>query len=106
MQRATMRSIEAITAIEHTIREIGNISGAIAAAVTEQGAATSEIARNVQSVAIGTREAASNIVQVNRGATETGEASAEVLSSAKALTCESARLRAELDRFMGNIRAA
>ncbi len=40
MQRATMRSIEAITAIEYTIREIGNISGAIAAAVTEQGAAT------------------------------------------------------------------
>jgi hypothetical protein len=45
-------------------------------------------------------------VQVNRGATETGDASAEVLSSAKALTSESTRLRAELDRFMGNIRAA
>ena len=55
---------------------------------------------------IGTREAASNIVQVNRGATETGDASAEVLSSAKALSSESTRLRAELDRFMGNIRAA
>jgi len=39
MQRATQRSIAAITGIEHTIREIGNISSAIAAAVTEQGAA-------------------------------------------------------------------
>ena len=40
MQRATQRSIEAIASIETIIREIGNISGAIAAAVTEQGAAT------------------------------------------------------------------
>ena len=47
MQHATSRSIEAIGAIERTIREIGEISGAIAAAVTEQGAATQEIARSV-----------------------------------------------------------
>jgi len=40
MQQTTMRSIEAIGAIERTIRNIGEISGAIAAAVTEQGAAT------------------------------------------------------------------
>ena len=32
MQHATMRAIEAIGAIERTIREIGDISGAIAAA--------------------------------------------------------------------------
>jgi methyl-accepting chemotaxis protein len=48
MQRATQRSITAITGIEQTIREIGNISSAIAAAVTEQGAATQEIARGVE----------------------------------------------------------
>ena len=47
MQHATSRSIEAIEAIERTIRDIGSISGAIAAAVTEQGAATQEIARSV-----------------------------------------------------------
>ena len=51
MQQATMRSIEAIGAIERTIREIGEISGAIAAAVTEQGAATQEIARSVETAA-------------------------------------------------------
>jgi hypothetical protein len=45
-------------------------------------------------------------MQVNRGATETGSASEEVLNSAKTLSTESARLRAELDRFMANIRAA
>ncbi|MET4449922.1 methyl-accepting chemotaxis protein, partial [Bradyrhizobium sp. GM2.2] len=47
-----------------------------------------------------------DIGQVNRGAAETGSASEEVLHSAKTLSSESTRLRAELDRFMGNIRAA
>ena len=58
MQHATMRSIEAIGAIERTIREIGDISGAIAAAVTEQGAATQEIARSVETAAKRTIETA------------------------------------------------
>jgi methyl-accepting chemotaxis protein len=106
MQDATQESVAAIKQIGATIGQISTIASAIASAVEEQGAATQEIARNVQSVAEGTREAATNIVQVNRGATETGEASGEVLSSAKALSSESTRLRAELDRFMANIRAA
>jgi methyl-accepting chemotaxis protein len=74
--------------------------------VEEQGAATQEIARSVQTVAQGTQTAATDIGQVNRGAAETGSASEEVLNSAKTLSSESTRLRAELDRFMGNIRAA
>jgi hypothetical protein len=45
-------------------------------------------------------------MQVNRGASETGAASGEVLNSAKTLSSESLRLREELERFMGNIRAA
>ena len=61
MQRATVRSIEAITAIEHIIREIGDISGAIAAAVTEQGAATQEIARSVEIAAKRTVETADEV---------------------------------------------
>jgi methyl-accepting chemotaxis protein len=106
MQEATQESVAAIKQIGATIGQISTIASSIASAVEQQGAATQDIARNVQSVAKGTREAASNIVQVNRGATETGGASEEVLSSAKALSSESTRLRAELDRFMANIRAA
>jgi len=106
MQDATQESVAAIKQIGATIGQISAIASSIASAVEEQGAATAEIARNVQSVAEGTREAATNIVKVNRGATETGEASEHVLGSAKALSSESARLRAELDRFMANIRAA
>jgi methyl-accepting chemotaxis protein len=106
MQGATQESVAAIKEIGSTITQISNIASSIASAVEQQGAATAEIARSVQNVAQGTREAAANITQVNRGATETGTASEEVLHSAKMLSSESSRLRAELDRFMANIRAA
>jgi len=106
MQQATEESVAAIKEIGTTIGQISTISSSIAGAVEQQGAATHEIARNVQNVAAGTQEAAANILKVDRGATETGSASEQVLSSARSLSGESARLRAELDRFMANIRAA
>ena len=106
MQGATQESVAAIKEIGGTIGQISSIASAIASAVEQQSGATQEIARNVQSVAQGTHQAAANIMQVNRGASETGIASGEVLNSAKTLSSESLRLREELERFMGNIRAA
>jgi methyl-accepting chemotaxis protein len=106
MQGATAESVAAIKQIGDTIGQISSIASTIASAVTEQGSATREIASSVQSVAHGTAQVAGNITQVTRGAAETGAASAQVLNSAQSLSAESARLRAELDRFMQNIRAA
>src|SRR5216683_278213 len=106
IQAATQDSVAAIKEIGHTIGRMSEISSTIAAAVEEQGAATQEISRNIQQAAQGTTEVSSSIMQVNRGATETGSASEDVLNSARSLSTESARLREELDRFMGNIRAA
>ncbi len=65
MQQATERSIAAIGAIKRTIREIGEISSAIAAAVTEQGAATQEIARSVETASRKSAETAEQIQRVN-----------------------------------------
>jgi len=106
MQGATEESVAAIKDIGDTIAQISNIASSIAGAVEQQSTATQEIARSVQNVAEGTQQTAASIIQVNRGATETGSASEEVLNSASTLSAESARLRAELDRFMANIRAA
>ncbi|MBC7580149.1 MAG: methyl-accepting chemotaxis protein, partial [Tardiphaga sp.] len=92
--------------IGNTIGEISSIATQIASAVEQQSAATREIAQNVQRVAHGTQQGAGDITAVNRGATETGAASEQVLNSAQSLSSESTRLRAELDRFMENIRAA
>ncbi|MDB5516638.1 MAG: methyl-accepting chemotaxis sensory transducer [Tardiphaga sp.] len=106
MQDATQESVAAIKEIGSTIGQISTIASAIATAVSQQSSATQEIAQSVQNVAQGTQEVSTNITEVNRGATETGSASEEVLNSAQTLSSESARLRAELDRFMANIRAA
>jgi len=106
MQGATQESVAAIKEIGGTIGQISDIASSISGAVEQQSTATQEIARSVQNVARGTNEAAANIMEVNRGATETGSASEDVLNSARTLSAESTRLRAELDRFMANIRAA
>jgi methyl-accepting chemotaxis protein len=106
MQSATHESVSAIKEIGNTIGQISGIASEIASAVEQQSAATREIAQSVQNVAHGTQQVAGNITEVNRGATETGVASEQVLNSAQTLSSESTRLRAELDRFMQNIRAA
>ncbi|MGE5157459.1 MAG: methyl-accepting chemotaxis protein [Gemmatimonas sp.] len=106
IQAATQESVGAIQAISLTIERLSEISSAIAAAVEQQGAATQEISRSVQQAAAGTQEVSSNIADVQQGATETGSASVQVLSAAKSLSVESNRLKLEVDKFLGSVRAA
>jgi methyl-accepting chemotaxis protein len=106
MQTATQESVAAIKEIGGTIGRISEISATIAAAVEEQGAATQEIARNVNQAAKGTSKVATNITDVNRGASETGSASAQVLTSAQSLSNESNRLKVEVGKFLATVRAA
>jgi methyl-accepting chemotaxis protein/aerotaxis receptor len=106
IQAATQESVSAISEISGTIARLSEISSAIAAAVEEQGAATQEIARNVQQAAQGTQQVSSNVGDVQRGASETGSASAQVLSAAQMLSRDSNRLRLEVGKFLGSVRAA
>jgi methyl-accepting chemotaxis protein len=106
MQAATQDSVVAIKEISGTIGRVSEIAATIAAAIEEQGAATQEIARNVQQAALGSTHVATNIADVNRGAADTGSASAQVLSSAKMLSDENKRLKAEVLNFLATVRAA
>jgi methyl-accepting chemotaxis protein len=106
IQSATQDSVAAIKEIGATIGRISEISSTIASAVEQQGAATQEISRNVQRAAAGTAEVASNITDVQRGATETGSASSQVFSAAQSLSHESNRLKLEVSKFIGTVRAA
>jgi methyl-accepting chemotaxis protein len=106
IQAATKQSVGAIGQISATIERLSEISAAIASSVQEQGAATQKISHNVQQAASGTQRVSSSIVDVQRGASETGSASSQVLSSARALTSESLRLKAEMGRFLGTVRSA
>jgi methyl-accepting chemotaxis protein len=106
MQQATERSIAAISAIKRTIRDIGEISGAIAAAVTEQGAATQEIARSVETASRKSAETAEQIQRVNEAteATRTNSTTARVV--ADHLGEVASRIRGQVDRFFEGLRAA
>jgi methyl-accepting chemotaxis protein len=106
IQAATQDSVKAIEQISGTIGRLAEISSTIAAAVEEQGAATQEISRNVQQAAQGTEQVSANITDVQRGATETGTASAQVLSAAQMLSGDSNRLKLEVSKFLGTVRAA
>ncbi|MCK9914106.1 methyl-accepting chemotaxis protein [Microbacteriaceae bacterium K1510] len=105
MQRATMRSIEAITAIEQTIREIGEISGAIAAAVTEQGAATQEIARSVDIAAKRTLETANEVNLVGSATEDTRTSANAVKAVSDDLGTIAGRIRGQVDVFFERLSA-
>jgi len=106
MQSATQESVDAIKAIGTTIERISEIATAISAAVEEQGAATQNIAQSVQAASKWTSEVATNIGHVARDAGETGQASDEMLKSAKTLSGESLHLKSEVGRFLDGMKAA
>lgn len=106
IQGATDDAVTAIQGIGATIKEVGEISTAVAAAVQEQGAATREIASNVQQAASGNQEVTSNISLVTKAADESKAASSEMLAAATNLVEQGDALRAEIDTFLDDVRAA
>jgi len=106
IQDVTNGTIEAMRGISRKIEKIHTIAQEIAGSVEEQGRATSEIAQSVQLAAVGTTQVSGNIVHVNEAATNTGAASAQVMSAARDLAEQAETLRAEMDKFLISARAA
>lgn len=106
IQAATGEAVGAIQGIESTIGQLGDIATSVASAVSEQGSATREIASSVQQAATGTQEVTSNIAQVTQAASESQESSGQILRAAKELAQQGEALRQEVDKFLGEIRAA
>src|SRR5262249_38863802 len=106
MQLVTRESVDAIKAIGQTIGRISDIAASISAAVEQQRAATQSITQSVRSAAGGTAEVVANIRNAARGADETGESSNRMFTSARALSGESLRLKGEVGKFLGGMRAA
>ena len=106
MQTVTQESVDAIKAIGATIERINGIAASISAAVEQQRAATQNITQSVRSAASGTAEVVNNIRSASRGAGETGESSNRMFASAQALSGESLRLKAEVQKFLDNMQAA
>jgi methyl-accepting chemotaxis protein len=106
MQQATVRSVEAIGAIQRTIREVGEITAAIAAAVTQQGAATREIARSAETASQRTVETAKDVALVNQATGDTRKQAGDVKSVSDRLGVAATSIRGQVDGFFQKLRAA
>ncbi len=106
VQGVTAQAVTAIGSITGRIREIDSVATSIAAAVEQQGAATQEIVRNVALASTGTNEVTGNIAGVAQASEETGAAATQVLSAASELSRQSEHLGAEVGRFLATVRAA
>ena len=106
IQSASDQTVAAIKNVVEVITEIDQIGVAIASAIEEQGSATKEIARNIQQAAHGTQEVASNITGVQQAATDAGAAATQVLGAAEQVSQQSKDLASQVNRFLGDVRAA
>ena len=106
IQSVTKDAVDAIKRIGGTIGEVSSVATSIASAVEEQGAATQEITRNTQEAARRTKDVSDNIAGVTASADATGNAAQGVQSAAAALGHQAETLRAQIDAFLNQIRAA
>ncbi|MCH7832360.1 MAG: chemotaxis protein, partial [Proteobacteria bacterium] len=78
----------------------------ISAAVEEQSAATQEIARNVTEAATYTDKVTIDIAGVTKAAGETQQASGQVVTAADELAQQADLLRADVGKYLEEIKAA
>ena len=105
MQGATTEAVQAIEGIGRTIGAINDITSAISLAVEQQGSATQEIARDVQEAALGTGQVSSNIAAVNQAA-EGADGLKRRAGLRRSVEQAGGQPGADVDKFLGNIRAA
>jgi methyl-accepting chemotaxis protein len=105
MQQATVRSVDAIGTIQRTIREVGDITATIAAAVTEQGAATREIARSADIASKRTIETVAEVGRVSEATADTRGNAKTVKAVADDLGMVAGRVRTQVAGFFQKLRA-
>ncbi|MDF1791074.1 MAG: methyl-accepting chemotaxis protein [Thalassobaculaceae bacterium] len=106
VQDRTKTAVQAIANIVTRVNEVQEVAAAVAAAVEEQDSATKEISRNVEEVAAAANEVNINISGVREAASETGESSGRVLTTARALSGQAEGLKARVQTFLRDVRAA
>lgn len=105
IQESTATAAGEIAEIAGTIERINQISGAIAAAVTEQDAATGEISRAVTNASTGTGDLRENIGTVSETAQKSGTSAREMTATVAQLQDRLAELQGRVSAFLGTVRA-
>ncbi|MDG4721320.1 MULTISPECIES: methyl-accepting chemotaxis protein [Thalassospira] len=106
IQDSTQGALGAIEHLSSRMKELNEVAGGIAAAVSQQDAATGEIARNVTEAASGTKEVARNVVGLRHSAEDERHSSSDVLAASNSLSDKSQALLVQINQFLEDIRAA
>jgi methyl-accepting chemotaxis protein len=102
----TSSVVQAMRAIAGTMGQLDENANEISAAVQQQDAVSKEIARSANAAAERTREVSASVVQVSDAASQTNQVAKAVLNAGSELAARSERLRAEVERFLAQVRAA
>ncbi len=102
----TSHVVEAIKSIAGTIAQLDDNASGISTAVLEQDAVSKEIARSANAAAERTREVSASFALVSDAAEKTGQVANAVLSAGGELAARSDKLRAEVERFLTQVRVA
>ncbi|WP_298240026.1 methyl-accepting chemotaxis protein [uncultured Bradyrhizobium sp.] len=105
IQSSTRNAVDAVREIGGAVREINEVTSAIAGAVGQQDAATREISSNAQSAAQGNETLVANITSLRDAIGETDTAAASVLTAASSLTETADTLSREVETFFQNLRS-
>lgn len=105
IQTTTEAAVKSVGEVGRTIREVDEISSAIAAAVEEQAVATQEIASSVEQASAGTQEITKTIQGVSDASKDTGTAAADVLGAASTLSSQASELQSGIDDFFAEVKA-
>ena len=106
IEATTSSVVQAMKAITGTIGQIDENANEISVAVQQQDAVSKEIARSANAAAERTREVSASVIQVSDAAAKTGEVANAVLTAGGELAAKSGRLRAEVERFLAQVRVA
>ncbi|GLR86758.1 methyl-accepting chemotaxis protein [Bradyrhizobium iriomotense] len=105
IQSSTRNAVEAVREIGGAVREINDVTSAIAGAIGQQDSATREISANAQSAAQGNETLVANITSLRDAIGETDTAATSVLTAASSLTATAETLSREVEKFFQNLRS-
>ncbi|UVO26638.1 methyl-accepting chemotaxis protein [Bradyrhizobium arachidis] len=105
IQTSTRNAVEAVREIGGAVREINDVTTAIAGAIGQQDSATREISANAQSAAQGNETLVANITSLRDAIGETDTAASSVLTAASSLTATAETLSQEVETFFRNLRS-
>ncbi len=106
IEGTTTSVVQAMQAIAGTIGRLDENANEISVAVQQQDAVSKEIAKSASAAAERTREVSASVAQVSEAASKTGQVAKAVLDAGGELAAKSGKLRAEVERFLVQVRVA